>query len=1111
MAASLLDIRYKIDGLNFSIASPEQILESSVLEVTEPNLYSKGIPNANACNDLRLGTVDRRFRCGTCRHSASKCMGHHGHIRLGFPVYHWLCFEKVLKSLRCVCYWCSSLLVDPTLPENQRRFQTTKKRVRRLAAVSSHCKRRDCFKCGGKQPNYEKEGLSIMADWTGVELNEQEKERVAGRFNAKVAREILQFVSNDDCRFMGFDPETTRPENMVLTVMLVPSVIIRPTTSIQESSRTKGHDDLTTLLRDIVKYSNLVREKLAEKPDEFPTQAYEQLVVHVSTYFDKDGGATTATMSLGGTGAARTTRRHITRSGPLKSLGKRLGGKQGRFRHTIVGKRSNFTSRGVVGPSPNDEIWQLRVPLIVAKTQTVPSRVTPFNVHKMRALVMRGDHPNGDGCHHVERPDGSSINMRMCQDRELVARALRKGWVVHRHMTDGDWALFNRQPTLHKMGMMAHEIIVNRGANTFQLPVPCTPPYNADFDGDEMNLHVFQSPVAISEAKNIMAVPQCLISPKDSKPIIAPVQDAVIGTYLLTSKDTFLKPGTFFDLTMWARHSDRAIPEPAVFYKKDGKWNKLYTGKQLVTHYTPRKIRLQRRVRDLDAAGIDDCFDLDERLVKFEDGELLCGKLCKGTIGGVSRGCIQAVCKAHGNWRAAKWISDLQRIATQFLLRHGFSIGLSDCLHGKAIQDDVDEIVQGTYRRVTDGVAKARGNGFSEAAIEGPCQDIFSSVLSSVASSVLASIPDDNNIRKCIESGAKGKKLNITQIHGCVGQQIVAGARVRDRTDPFQARTFPCYEPGDEDPRAFGFCPSSYVDGLEPVEFFTHAQGGREGLIDTACRTAETGYIQRRLITILQSEKAGFDGTVRDANNGVVQFQYGGDRLNTERLIKVGVPCMTKLADLRPDAAARAWCGGAGEEADRLEEAIRIARSAREVFTTDPLGAVHLPFDLQDHFCVERNGHFPDPEALMDMVAHAEAKIVRLIGPPKSCNHFFLHLRSTLVSKRLEGVSIDTVSDVLDECLQQTEMALVEGGTMVGTIAAQSVGEPATQMTLNSVEYDTGLVLRWRKAPAGLRNACIGETIDTLLDVYAEKVETPEARTSLFAFGGRGGRGADGR
>ena len=665
-------------------------------------------------------------------------------------------------------------------------------------------------------------------------------------------------------------------------------------------------------------------------------------------------------------------------------------------------------------------------------------------------------------------------------------------------MTDGDWALFNRQPTLHKMGMMAHEIIVNRGANTFQLPVPCTPPYNADFDGDEMNLHVFQSPVAISEAKNIMAVPQCLISPKDSKPIIAPVQDAVIGTYLLTSKDTFLKPGTFFDLTMWARHSDRAIPEPAVFYKKDGKWNKLYTGKQLVTHYTPRKIRLQRRVRDLDAAGIDDCFDLDERLVKFEDGELLCGKLCKGTIGGVSRGCIQAVCKAHGNWRAAKWISDLQRIATQFLLRHGFSIGLSDCLHGKAIQDDVDEIVQGTYRRVTDGVAKARGNGFSEAAIEGPCQDIFSSVLSSVASSVLASIPDDNNIRKCIESGAKGKKLNITQIHGCVGQQIVAGARVRDRTDPFQSRTFPCYEPGDEDPRAFGFCPSSYVDGLEPVEFFTHAQGGREGLIDTACRTAETGYIQRRLITILQSEKAGFDGTVRDANNGVVQFQYGGDRLNTERLIKVGVPCMTKLADLPPDAAARAWCGGAGEEADRLEEAIRIARSAREVFTTDPLGAVHLPFDLQDHFCVERNGHFPDPEALMGMVAHAEAKIVRLIGPPKSSNHFFLHLRSTLVSKRLEGVSIDTVSDVLDECLQQTEMALVEGGTMVGTIAAQSVGEPATQMTLNSVEYDTGLVLRWRKAPVGLRNACIGETIDTLLDVYAEKVETPEARTSYL-------------
>ena len=758
--------------------------------------------------------------------------------------------EKILKMLRCVCYWCSSALVDRTADDIIRRFSIVRKKVKFPSAISTYCKKKKCFKCGGVQPLYEKDQLSLVANWKPVfeQLTEEEKEVARQRFNAKVARQILQFVSADDCRFLGFDPEKTRPEWMILTHLLVPTVIIRPTTMISEGSRTKGHDDLTTLLRDICKFSNMVREKLEQEPDVLPEKEYEQLVVHIYTYFDKDGGATTSSMCLGGTGASRTTRRHITRSGPLKSLGKRLGGKRGRFRGSIVGKRSNFTSRSVITPEPNIDIWQLEVPLLVATTQTVPEPVNTINIHQMRELVIRGDHPEGNGAHHVVRSDGTTVNLKMCKDREVLARAMSvQGWVVHRHIRTGDWAVFNRQPTLHKMGMQAHELIVGTG-NTFKLPVPDTTPYNADFDGDEMNLHVLQNPLATAEAKEIMSVPMNIISPKDSKPVISLVQDSVIGTYLLTSKDTFLTRGRFFDLSMFVHYGDKEIPTPAIMYKKIVcpdkahahvrscyEWDYLYTGKQLVSYSTPKDINMQRSTRNLDATDVGACFDLDERKVFIHDGNILSGQICQQIIGGVSRGLIDRICKRIGNWKAAKFISDLQRVATNWLNTHGFSIGISDCCHARETQEQIDNIISGTYKRVKEGVAKARANHFSEEAIEAEVQGIFSNVLNSVATSVLSTIPADNKLRMSVESGSKGKKLNICQIHGCIGQQIVSGKRTRHRKD-FPARTFPCFEKGDDDPRAFGFCPTSYLQGLDPITYFTHSMGGREGMIDTACK-----------------------------------------------------------------------------------------------------------------------------------------------------------------------------------------------------------------------------------------------------------------------------------
>ena len=703
--------------------SPDEINRQAVVEVDEPNLYSKGLPTPAAANDLRMGSVDRRLRCSTCKHGVETCMGHPGKITLAVPVVHWLYLDTVVKILRCCCFWCQRIIIDPSHRDNVRRF-ASKTYSKRVSAISVYCKnKKKCHFCGGPQPDWTKEGLTVRGTWPDTTEFESEEEKTYATttpITVGLARDLLSFFSDEDCRFLGLRPEISRPEWMILTVLLVPPPLIRPTTALNDGSRCKGHDDLTTLLRDIVKSNNKIKTTLNDKKEP-NLEDVEQLTIHLATYFDKDGGATTQITNLGGTGVARNTRKNITRSGPVQSLGKRLAGKRGRFRGNITGKRVNFTSRSVITPEPHLDIWQLAIPLHVARTQTLPITVTPFNRDFLRGCVLRGDHPKGYGAHSVTRKDGTVLHLGMSTNLQTIADALETGWVVRRHLRDGDSGLFNRQPSLHKMSMMGHYFVIH-DKKTFGLPVPTTPPYNADFDGDEMNLHVFQSLAARAELEELMSVPTQLISPKNSKPCINPVQDSVIASYTLTSKDTFLDRAHFFDLTMQVRYSEKEIPQPAVMYRtKSGAWKSLYTGRQLLSYLTPPIVTLARCTRGIDREGKCDgelAMDPDERFVVCQDGELMSGRLCKATIGSVNRGFIHRIVYLYGGWKAAKWISDLQRAVTTWFSSYGFSIGMDDCVPSEKIERDVRVVVDESMEAVSRGTQQARDAGVSEDRIE---------------------------------------------------------------------------------------------------------------------------------------------------------------------------------------------------------------------------------------------------------------------------------------------------------------------------------------------------------------------------------------------------------
>ena len=493
--------------VRFGILSPDETKAMSVCEVTSPVTYINGTPADNGLLDLRMGTMERNFKCRTCAQDMRECPGHFGHIELARPCLHISLITTVVKVLRCVCFHCSSLLIskDHKNYPHVMRIANKKKRLAAMLKVCQGMKRcnggydideeavvgedaliggdrtdmdsrpsRVSSGCGNILPVYRvEEGFKVMITFpedSDVIEGEQDRKKAlsAGRIH-----EILKRVSDDDVRTLGFDPVYARPDWFVITVLAVPPPPVRP--SVMFSSSARSSDDLTYKLADIVKINQQLRRHEQQGAAEPILQDYSDLLqYHVATLMDNE---------LSGQPQS------LQRSGkPIKSIRQRLVGKAGRVRGNLMGKRVDFSARSVITPDPNLGIDQLGVPRTIAMNMTIPEIVTPYNIDKMRRLVRNGPsvHP---GAKNIIRDDGKLVDLRFV--RKSSDLHLEVGYRVERHIDNNDPVVFNRQPSLHKMSMMGHRIKVMPWS-TFRLNLSCTSPYNADFDGDEMNLHVPQ-------------------------------------------------------------------------------------------------------------------------------------------------------------------------------------------------------------------------------------------------------------------------------------------------------------------------------------------------------------------------------------------------------------------------------------------------------------------------------------------------------------------------------------------------------------------------------------------------------------------------------------------
>ncbi|MFN3267712.1 MAG: DNA-directed RNA polymerase subunit A' [Zestosphaera sp.] len=867
----------EIKSIKFGILSPDLIRKMSTTAIVTPDVYDEnGMPVKGGVMDPKLGVIEPDQRCETCGNKLALCPGHFGSLELARPVIHIGFVKHIHEILRATCRKCGKLKIpEDEIERYLELLSKLKDRWPQLAeSLSEHVKRRAmkvyvCPHCGERQfrIRYEKPTTFI-------------EEGPLGKLTPTFIRDWLSRVPDRHLRVMGYDPEISHPAWAVITVLPVPPIAVRPSILLETGIR--AEDDLTHKLVDIIRTNERLKEAInVGSPEIIIDDLWDLLQYHITTYIDNE---------VPGVPPAKR------RSGsPLRTLAQRLKGKEGRFRNNLSGKRVDFSARTVISPDPYLSINEVGVPVEVAMNLTVPVRVTPWNIDELRRYVLNGPFKY-PGANYIIEPNGRRLDLRYNKDLKAVAEALKPGFIVERHLIDGDIVLFNRQPSLHRMSIMAHVVKVLPG-RTFRLHLSVCPPYNADFDGDEMNLHVPQSPEAQAEARMLLLVQEHILSPRYGGPIIGGIQDYISGGYLLSSKATYLTKDRVSDLLASINYEGE-IPEPAILAPKQA-----WLGKQIISLLLPEDFNFAKEAKI--SSGALKCRDEEcfwDSYVLVKKGKFLMGVIDKNTIGAQQpESMLHYVVMEYGPNFGRQFMDRLFKLFLRFIEMRGFTMTLDDISIPTQAYEEIREVFKRALEDVNkaiklyeEGKLEVTPGRTLEESLDLKILEILSRARDEAGEIAVKYLDPFNNVFIMAKTGARGSALNITQMAAMLGQQSVRGEIIHRG---YTNRTLPFFKKGDIGPEARGFVVNSFVKGLTPIEMFFHAAGGREGLVDTAVRTSQSGYMQRRLINSLLDVIVEYDGTVRTAYGDLIQFRYGedgvdpkntsfGKAVNIDRIVK---------------------------------------------------------------------------------------------------------------------------------------------------------------------------------------------------------------------------------
>jgi DNA-directed RNA polymerase II subunit RPB1 len=1064
-----------IVNVDFCIFTNKEVKKYSAVSndpfgINLPESYQNYEPIKGGLVDLRLGTCDIYLPCTTCGENANDCPGHFGHTELAEYVFHYGFLSHLKATLQCICLQCSKVLIERL--DSVFKKLVNKKCESRFREIKLLTKNINfCPNCGtpvGKIKKEEKESaasLKLILERESTSNVIDEKTGEASDQVKKILRvltprdcyNILSNLSDTECFLLGFNPKIQRPEDLILTRFPIPPVMIRPTAKIDFMQSSTMEDSLTLKIADIINSNKRVRAQMDKETSNAEISTYSQdiinlLQLHIVQYFDNE------TISL-------PKSEFKTGGRPTKSISERIKSKQGRVRSNLMGKRVDFSARSVITSDPYIDIDQVGIPKKIAMELTVPEEVTPFNIKHLSELVKNGrdEYPGANIVLRTVYRDGKPEVLKMDLKYRKKAIRLNIGDVVERHAVNDDWVLFNRQPTLHKPSMMGHraQVIDREDCNTLRVNVSVCGPYNADFDGDEMNIHIAQSIQARNELKRIANVSLQIIGAKDSNPIIGCVQDALSGAYLLTLPDVRIKGSDVANF----------LCNTTSEYKFEIDKNKIYTGHDIFSYIIPKGIN-NLRMKD------------GKKIFEIVDGKLTVGRLDKSTLSKVKNSIIHIIWDKYGPNKTRKFIDDSQKLVLAFLAHRGFTIGFGDSISTNKVYDLVNQMANNKINEYNVLLTQYENDIDQLDPVN--VEDILKSDLNAfsvdIGNTVTKTLDNTNNLFVMINSKSKGSIMNVQHMMCCVGQKTVEGSRIKKK---IENRTLPIFHKDDDTPEARGFIKSSFVQGVNSYEFFYDAMAGREGLIDTAIKTAKTGYIQRQLIKGLEDLSIKYDMTNRNSKNVIIQYIYGENGIEQSKQSQL----MIEMLAMNNKQVTEAY-GFTSDEISKMEKKLKlknlsklnkeyiekiksfrdklriiqqVANNNYKVLEEKYFLPINLIRIVQDYSNNNENIEL-SPTYILDSIEELlTCNETRLLPSLKPTDKYLLHddrslkylleiaLHDYLCPKKCifkYGLSKSQFDTIIKDIKLNFVKALVEPGEMVGIISAQSIGEPCSQMSI---------------------------------------------------------------
>ncbi|KAL3647246.1 DNA-directed RNA polymerase III subunit 1 [Castilleja foliolosa] len=1056
----------RIESIQFSTFSGNEVLKAGEVQVSR-GVYYDNVKNPidNGLLDPHMGPPSKNCSCSTCYGNFRECPGHCGYLVLGLPVYNVGYLDTLVNILKCICKKCSRVLLEETVrqgfltrmrnprTEPLKKTELFKAVVKKCNTMAGSKRAVKCSRCEYINGVVKRGPLKILHDRAKVADNYLEEcqsaishtkdykghAAVSSTIDPKMAYHLLKNMLVEDCELLYL---SDRPEKLIVTSILVPPTCIRPSVFVDGGTQS-NENDITERLKRIIQANASLRQEICEPPLNISKRltSWDDLQIEVAQYINSDVRGLPFDMS-----AAK----------PLSGFVQRLKGKQGRFRGNLSGKRVEYTGRTVISPDPNLKITQVGIPILMAQLLTYPERVSRHNIEKLRQCVRNGP-SKYPGAKYIKHPDGTEISLHF-NLRKRHADELKYGYIVDRHLEDGDIVLFNRQPSLHRMSIMSHRARIMPW-RTLRFNESVCNPYNADFDGDEMNMHVPQTEEARTEALMLMGVQNNLCTPKNGEILVASTQDFLTSSFLITRKDTFYDRSAFSLMCSYMGDAMDPIdlPTPALL-----KPIELWTGKQLFSVLlrpnAKMRVYVNLTLAEKSYGKTKETMCPKDGFVYFRNSELISGQLGKATLGnGNKDGLYSVLLRDYGSHAAACCMNRLAKLSARWIGNHGFSIGINDVQPGVELNKEKKVTIDKEYGECTDYIQSYKSGsleplpGCNQAeTLEAKITGTLNNIRETTANVCMKNLHWRNSPLIMSQCGSKGSPINICQMVACVGQQSVGGRRA---PNGFVDRTLPHFQRDAKDPDAKGFVQNSFYTGLSATEFFFHTMGGREGLVDTAVKTADTGYMSRRLMKALEDLSVYYDNTVRTASACIVQFMYGGDGLDPAQMEeKSGLPLNLERLFMK----AKATCPAMEQKSLTIEEIEKLfdeiiekrllkSKTAPEGGSAQDVTSLDM---LSKEGCVE--AFESSLRNFLKKKYPSSALTLKLNESPHSEEDRFC-LEN--VASNISGITRQQLAVFLETCITRYHSKRIECGTAIGAIGAQSIGEPGTQMTLKTFHF----------------------------------------------------------